>query len=124
MSIAKSAFIAVAITVFSMTAYPSEADSFKKIKSEGDFNANIVGKTLTSGKTTLVIQPDGSITGSAPSGKVVGKWNWQKGYFCRALRVGKKDFPSDCQTVYFDGGEFYTVAQQGKGDKSPMFSAK
>lgn len=101
-----------------------QAAGFKRIKTAADFKAKIVGKTLSVGKSTFIVQPDGSLTGSTPTGKVVGKWNWQQGFYCRALRIGKKNFPSDCQLVRFNGDEVVFVRQQGKGDSSPAMTVK
>ncbi|SFT35709.1 hypothetical protein [Sedimentitalea nanhaiensis] len=124
MTLHKTSLLIAVLAAFSAVVTPADAAGFKRIKSADDFNSKIVGKTLASGKSAFVLQPNGAITGSSPGGKVVGKWNWQKGYYCRALRIGKKEYPSDCQTVYFDGSDFYSVGQQGKGDKSPVFSVK
>lgn len=96
---------------------PALAGGMKRIKKEANFNAIVVGKTITAKDTTVVLHPNGKITGKYKADKITGAWNWSKGYYCRNVNVGKKKLGSNCLVVKHSGDQLLFIRDQGKGEK-------
>ena len=91
----------------------------KRIKTEQEFTQLIVGRDLTNPAGTVRADPGGKLRGTIGGAKIIGGgWNWQQGYFCRALKTAKREWPSECQLVRVDGKTLTFTGQQGKGETS------
>ena len=102
--------------VAGVVAGPAFAE-FKKIKTEAQFQKQVVGAKISNNGTWLVLSNDGKLTGKTAKGdKMNGVWKWNQGFFCRNLLIGKKELGSDCQVVAIDGNEVQFTREQGKGD--------
>lgn len=95
------------------------AGEMKRIKKEADFVALAVGKKLTIGsKNSVVISANGTSKGKFTSGRWVGNWAWQKGYFCTTGILGDRTIPQDCKLVKSDGETLRLTDNKGKGERS------
>lgn len=106
-----------AILALSACETPMPAsDTEGRILTEAEFREAVAGRTATAGNTTLVVNADGTIAGTAPQGAVSGRWNWQQGYFCRTASIGGTALGSDCQTVVLVGDVLTYTRDQGRGE--------
>ncbi len=116
-----SASVAALIMV---SAAPTLAENFKRIKKAEDFNAMVVGKKLTWDDGTGIVNADGTTSGKTNSvGKYYGNWVWQKGYYCRNLIIKGKETGTNCQKVEVDGANARFTRDKGKG-RVTMISMK
>jgi hypothetical protein len=104
--------------VLAMTfATSTLAQSFKRITTEEEYRASVVGRKMVDEKGNwFMMKSNGKMTGKAGGKKFSGVWNWQSGFFCRNGRVGTKDIGSDCQIVELSGNTLRGTRKQGKGD--------
>ena len=88
---------------------------FNKIASEIDFLEIVDGYTLVRPLIKLVVQNDGSISGTAAFRSVHGKWFWDNELFCRTLIWGERDLGPNCQLVQHNGKIVRFTADEGAG---------
>ena len=81
----------------------SAADEKTRIETEQEFREIAVGKKLVYNKGALTVHDDGTMTGTHSGKKVTGTWSWEDEYYCRSVKVGKKDIGHDCQIVELSG---------------------
>lgn len=117
MRISKLALAVVALTA--MGTVSASADSFKRIKTEQEFNSIVVGKKLSWGGGTAVVQANGKTTGKLnKQGKYSGNWKFTKGFYCRNLVISGKETGTNCQTVEVSGNQLRLTRDQGKGSET------
>lgn len=108
-----SASVAALIMV---SAAPTLAENFKRIKKAEDFNALIVGKTIVWDGGSGVVHADGTTKGKLDkSGKYYGNWVWNGGYYCRNLIIKGKETGTNCQKIEVDGANARFTRDKGKG---------
>ena len=90
-------------------------EKFNKIASEVDFLEIVGGYTLVRPLIKLVVQNDGSISGTAAFRSVRGKWVWDNELFCRTLFWGERDLGLNCQLVQHNGKVVRFTADEGTG---------
>ncbi|MBV1863307.1 MAG: hypothetical protein KUG74_02635 [Rhodobacteraceae bacterium] len=110
--------LVTALIAASVLASGVEAGSMKWIKKEADFRAMAVDKKITSSFGWVMINSNGKLTGKLTNGRFKGGWNWQKGYYCRNAKVGKKELGFDCQVIKSDGSAIDFIREQGTGKVS------
>ena len=104
---------AVLITLITTGAF---ADSYKRIKFEADFRAQVVGKTITFDGGTAVINADGTTNGTITGkGAYYGAWQWNNGYYCRNLVIEGSETGTNCLKVETTGDMVRMTYDQGKG---------
>ena len=92
----------------------------ERVTSREDFVALVQGRDLTTTGITLQVAPDGAIGGRAFGRAVSGTWQWDKGWFCRTLAWGSRDWPLNCQLVEHEGGRIVFTADKGAGDRATL----
>jgi hypothetical protein len=100
---------------------PALAEGYVPVMDKGQFLQLVEGRELQIGVYGLKLQvrPDGKIEGTAFGKDVSGKWAWKNGYFCRDLRVGKRDIPYNCQLVEAKGASALRfTSDQGNGESA------
>lgn len=90
---------------------------YKRIQTEDQFHAQIVGATLVTGNGSWVkLKRNGKVTGKTGDGrKIAGKWAFQNGMYCRTLKVAGKARPADCLLMELDGSKLRFRRNMGKG---------
>ena len=95
---------------------PALADSFKRIKSEDDFRAMVVGRTITFDGGSSIINADGSTTGKLNDrGDYYGAWQWSGGYYCRNLVIEGSETGTNCLKMEISGDTLRFTRDRGKG---------
>lgn len=113
---------AMALGVLCMS--PAHSEAMKRIKTEADYRALIVGNTFGNEKGDWVtVNADGSMNGQFGGKEFSGKWLWKGSYWCRNGVLGGQEIGSDCQVVEFDGRTLRNVRKKGKGDTA-LFTLK
>lgn len=104
-----------------LAATPALA-GFKRIASEDQLRAELVGKKLhDENGNWFRWNANGSMSGKLKSGdKFSGAWNWQKGFVCRVAKVGNRDLGQDCQVIERDGNKVRFTRKQGKGESGVL----
>lgn len=92
----------------------------ERVTSRDDFISLVDQRRLTSMGITLIVSPDGRIGGSAFGSAVSGEWTWEKGWFCRSLAWGSRNWPRNCQLVVRDGDKLRFTSDQGSGDSATL----
>lgn len=87
----------------------------RRIASAAEFEAAVVGKRLSSRGVTLVIRPNGRVTGSGQAGRVSLNWSWRGPYYCRSGSVGGIQVEEDCEVVLTSGNSVQFVSNRGRG---------
>lgn len=89
MLIKTAAFMALTATLVSTGAV--QAQSWKRIKSEADFTAAMVGKVFLWGEGnagTATLDANGTTKGKLPDGRTyAGNWVWNKNRYCRNIKI-------------------------------------
>lgn len=93
----------------------SSAEPLQRIQTDSDFTQTVVGKRLSSGGVTLIVNNDGTVFGSGQAGKVSLNWDWRSGYFCRSGTVGGIAVTEDCEMVLTSGNTVHFVSNRGRG---------
>ncbi len=96
-------------------AAPALAD-LTRVSDRGTFLSYVQGRELTRLGVSLLVSPDGSISGRALGRDVTGTWSWEGGMFCRTLDAGDRQFGRNCQVVSAEPGAIRFHADQGTGD--------
>ncbi len=95
------------------------AENWKRIKSEAQFRALAVDRKSVNQHGWVLVKSDGSMTGKiSGQGKVVGKWAWGNGFFCRNINIGTTKLGQNCQTVHASGNKVRFTRDKGKGQTS------
>lgn len=96
------------------------AESVTRVESRESFVALISGRELKRFGITLIVTPDGDISGRAFGKEVTGAWNWDGGYFCRDLAFGGEALEYNCQVVEKRGDALRFIADKGQGDHADL----
>ena len=97
-------------------ANPAMAE-FQRVKERDSFLILIQDRDLTRLGIRLKVTTDGKIQGRAFGQRVSGDWDWNSGYFCRALYVNDDMLdPDNCQTVEVRGNTLRFTSDKGQGD--------
>lgn len=98
-----------------LAAGPAFSASLKAIKSESQFNQQVVDKKRTTGNGTWFrVKSDGTIDGMHDGKKFRGAWKWSGKYYCRNGVMGSQEIGSDCQVVKTGGGQVQFWGKKGK----------
>lgn len=92
----------------------------ERITKRADFLAAIGGRQLVTTGVRLRVVPDGTITGRAFGQAITGSWQWRSGWFCRALKWGRREWPLNCQQVQRQGQRIIFTADKGRGDTATL----
>jgi hypothetical protein len=106
-----------------MSTLPAAAEEFVPVTELDDFLALIEGRELRLGALaiSIIITPDGQITGSASGWDLTGTWAWDGGYFCREMDWSGTPVPYNCQLVEQRGSEALRfTSDQGAGDSATL----
>lgn len=96
-------------------ALADENMSFERVTDRSAFISMVSKGELKRFGMTLVVKPDGDITGSAFGRRVSGNWSWKNGYFCRNLFWGTRDIGPNCQEVKVGSKFMRFTSDQGNG---------
>jgi hypothetical protein len=108
----------LAITAtLTLIAAPLHAESFKRITTEADYVANVVGKKYCNKSGCWTAKKNGKMTGKFGKDSFRASWKWHKGFSCRAGKLGGKDIGTDCQLIEIAGDKLRITRKQGKGRK-------
>ena len=67
----------------------------------------------------LMVGADGTIQGAAWGWDIVGRWDWQDGFFCREMKWGGDPIPYNCQLVEMRGdNEIRFTVDRGAGQSA------
>ena len=80
--------------------------------------APIIGKNLTLNKALVVVNEDGTLSGSNGVDKLAGTWEFSDGYWCRTMTEGPKRLlknPTDCQVLRIEANKLYVSRKKGTG---------
>ena len=93
------------------------ADDWARISDRAAFLQTLAGRQLHIGffGLSLLVTPDGQITGRALGYDVRGEWAWQDGYFCRSMTWGDEPIPYNCQLVQATETEMRFTSDKGQG---------
>lgn len=105
---------------FGLAATVAQADSFQPVRDRAGFERAVVGKKLTALGVSLVVAPNGQISGRAFGKAVTGTWAWKGGYFCRDLNHGTKKLAYNCQAVGLTGQKIRFVSDKGRGQQAVL----
>ena len=111
-------YILIALTLCANAAY---AEGFQPLRDRSAFLATVADKHLRNRLygVRLMVNPDGTITGSAVGRQITGSWDWQDGYFCRAMRWGTREIPANCQLVETNArAQIRFTVDYGTGDSA------
>ncbi|MDP5307171.1 dihydrodipicolinate reductase [Paracoccus spongiarum] len=114
-----AAALAAAITALPLTALPVAALA-ERVTTREAFVGLVGGRDLTSTGITLRVGDDGRISGRAFGREVRGTWTWERGWFCRTLAWGAREWPLNCQLVVRDGERVVFTADKGAGDRATL----
>ena len=99
------------------------AGDLKRIESAAAFQAQVVGKYFGDASARMIVTADGRISGKTAKGqKIIGRWVWGNGFFCRTVKVGSTDLGNNCQIVKASAEAVTFTRDQGRGDTSGPFS--
>ncbi|WP_292289088.1 dihydrodipicolinate reductase [Marivita sp.] len=110
------ALVAALIAGFALPQ--AAAAELKRIDSKAEFVQLVQGKTLSRPLVSLMVFPDGQISGRGVTWDVTGSWTWRDGFFCRELNWGGDDLGYNCQEVRASDREVRFTADQGAGDSA------
>lgn len=92
----------------------------ERVTSRANFVALVEGRDLSAFGVTMRVAGDGRIGGRAFGRDVTGTWEWNKGWFCRTLAWGSREWPLDCQLVEYEGNAVVFTADKGAGDRAAL----
>lgn len=97
-----SLFALLAISACHTTSQPELQSS----ASTTDLRAALSGKTLSHPDVTVVVDPNGQLTGTESDGtEIVGTWTITNGQWCRTLTAPESFAGSACQGVAIVGDQ-------------------
>jgi hypothetical protein len=105
---------AILLSLVLVLPHPLRAESLE-ITTRADFLRLVEGRALTRFGVSLVLSPDGDITGRALGRRVSGRWEWKGPHFCRDF-MGEGLLGYDCQTVEMRGDALRFTALKGTGE--------
>lgn len=96
-------------------ASAATAQDYVRITDEDEFREEVVDRAivLSENGSELIITAQGGFDGSIGDDEPVGTWSWEDDRFCRALVIGSRSFPRDCQEVYVAGDSVYFIRGDG-----------
>ncbi|MEM7711420.1 MAG: dihydrodipicolinate reductase [Pseudomonadota bacterium] len=103
-----------------LLALPMPAWAAGPVSSREGFLSLVEGRRLVGDGVSLMVEPDGRITGRGLGLQISGNWTWEDGLFCRTLDTAVRDFPRDCQTVEHRGTSLRFTANGGDGDVADL----
>ena len=97
-------------------ATPAGGDAQKRrLQSEEEVRATVMGRTLTNKDSTFVNHADGVFTGTCKGTQSSGTWTWEDGYCCRSGWIGEREIKPDCQIMWIKGKDLIGICKRGKG---------
>jgi hypothetical protein len=110
----------VYFTLVAFCAQPAIAQSFTALSDETAFLERVNGKTLSNRfyGVDISVHADGTLSGTGLAWGVSGTWDWQDGYFCRAMTWGGDPIPYNCQLVEIAGERVRFTSDFGAGDSA------
>ena len=109
------------LLAITLTLVAGGVQAFTAVDREDGFLGLVTGKELTRLGITLIVTPDGAITGRAFGRDVTGRWDWSDdGFFCREMRFGQRPIPRNCQQVLVNGATLRFIADRGTGDTADL----
>ena len=71
-----------------LASAPAEAQTFRRIDTEGRFAAIVVGREIVSadGRERLRAGPDGALEAEIAGERLAGSWGWFEDRMCRVIR--------------------------------------
>lgn len=97
------------------------AEDFVTVNEKAEFLALIENRDLRHGLLgiTLLVAPDGTITGDALGWEITGTWDWNDGAFCREMDWSGKSIDYNCQLVEVRGSrDMRFTVDRGAGDSA------
>lgn len=93
------------------------AQDFAPVVDEPDFVAKIADRELHIGlfDLAIIVNSDGTITGTALGWEVTGNWKWQDNLFCRNMDWGGMEINYNCQLVEINDKKVRFTADGGQG---------
>lgn len=100
-----------------LTPSAALAQGFTPISNQADFTAKIADRALHIGlfDLSILVNSDGTITGTALGWEVTGNWTWQDNLFCRNMDWGGMEIAYNCQLVEIDDKKVRFTADGGQG---------
>lgn len=89
-----------------------------RIDTENAFADAFAGKTFAGEGIMFTLHADGRITGSVGPARLVGRWHWQDGYFCRTATLDGEDLGLDCEVIEHRPGAMRYTRDKGHGAAS------
>lgn len=65
--------------------------------------ADVSGKTVTAGETSIYVNPNGALSGSGPAGAIEGTWEIRNGQWCRTITAPEAWANTRCQEARLTG---------------------
>ena len=75
--------------------------------------SDILGKSLTNEDGTVVINRDGTVTGTLGGNDLALDWSVEGGKWCREGKLGSNDVPKKCQTIRIKGDQISFIDANG-----------
>jgi hypothetical protein len=101
--------------LLSMTA--TTATAWERITTEQQFRDRIADRTLVMQNGWTTSHGDGRITGEFNGQRMVGRWQWHQGFWCRNFRnADGTETGTDCQVLDVRGNQLRNTRNQGRGD--------
>ena len=113
------------LLVASLSSYSSQTDSQRILDLE-TFEREVVRRQLERAITDarIVIEPNGTLSGSAGNKEISGKWDFRNGHFCRSFLVGSILGQEDCGPFYYDDNGITYIRQKSRGERVKFRFAK
>jgi hypothetical protein len=95
----------IVLSLFMSCATYASAQEAVLIKDEATFLKQIAGKKWVHsyGKTWLKVNPNGTLVGDSPKGKLAMTWEWRGNKWCRKGKFGQAELKEECQKFYMIG---------------------
>jgi hypothetical protein len=102
---------------------PVSASAFEKVQEKEQLLAAVDGRELSIGifRLSIVVSPDGSLSGQAMGWDMTGNWTWENGLFCRKMDWSGYEIEQDCQLVEKSGNKLRFTSDAGEG-RSAVFT--
>lgn len=113
-----SALTLLAALIMTVLILPSKSATaeFRRIITLKQFEAALIGRSITGGGGNVIIHADGTVTGTTKDNQNVSlTWRWQFGHWCRGGTVGSGKLPNDCQQVWIKCKFLRLVRNWGRG---------
>lgn len=97
--------LVIAIAVMGALATTATAEQYTRIMTENQYRSQIVGKTSRTldGKVSVMVRPNGTITGEASGTPIAGTWRWVDDKLCTTVVIGNNVRPEACKVVARSG---------------------